>query len=535
MDTVKGLSELLRAVLRSESLRECGEGILRVVLSLLPEVRAAILLALDKASRRFVPVASVGLEPDRPVAVSEGVLRELLAGGTGALLVSGERIRALWGDVSPQVTLAFPLWDAGELVGCILLGEPTQPGGLSAEDVKILEPFGDILASIIRFGTEFQELRDRERFLRFLFERVADAVYVTSFAGEILEANPAAERQTGYSREELLRMNIMRDLAVGEPVVTYDQVNERLHRGEVVIFEEEKRRKDGTLFWTEVAVALFEYRGKPAMVSVNRDITARKQLEAELKRKVAQLEALNRPAGILAAKLELEELLRSAITVIREITGADYAGLMLFDKEGRVRRVVEAEGTPPVPLRMRRRGFASLVRDMAEPLLIDEIRPDGTTIPPVRWPGESEPVRANPLLLELGIRSSAMVPIVHGDRVLGVLSVHSHRPRAFTDQRDLLSALASSIAVALINARTSTRNYGRARIATGPCSGSRSSRSGWRIFPGSRLPWMSCAGTGWRTWMYISMPIRNSYGRAWPECGFWMLTPPRCGSTGWDR
>src|SRR4051794_8862038 len=43
--------------------------------------------------------------------------------------------------------------------------------------------------------------------MRALFDAIDDAVFVHDFDGRILEANPAACRRYGYSRDELLRMN----------------------------------------------------------------------------------------------------------------------------------------------------------------------------------------------------------------------------------------------------------------------------------------------------------------------------------------
>src|SRR5205823_1583969 len=43
--------------------------------------------------------------------------------------------------------------------------------------------------------------------MRALFEAIDDAVFVHDAAGNILEANPAACRRLGYTRDELLRLN----------------------------------------------------------------------------------------------------------------------------------------------------------------------------------------------------------------------------------------------------------------------------------------------------------------------------------------
>ena len=61
------------------------------------------------------------------------------------------------------------------------------------------------------------ELRQSEDRFKRLFEDLGDAVYVTRVGkhmGDIVEVNAAAIKQSGYSREELLKMNIIYDLAI---------------------------------------------------------------------------------------------------------------------------------------------------------------------------------------------------------------------------------------------------------------------------------------------------------------------------------
>src|SRR5712671_1352501 len=48
--------------------------------------------------------------------------------------------------------------------------------------------------------------RARDRRARALFEAIDDAVFVHDLEGRILDANPAACRRLGYTREELLHL-----------------------------------------------------------------------------------------------------------------------------------------------------------------------------------------------------------------------------------------------------------------------------------------------------------------------------------------
>ena len=47
-------------------------------------------------------------------------------------------------------------------------------------------------------------------------------------------------------------------------------------------FEECKRRKNGTIYWTECALSRLELQGRPMVLSINRDITVRKEAEERL-------------------------------------------------------------------------------------------------------------------------------------------------------------------------------------------------------------------------------------------------------------
>ncbi|MFB6291649.1 MAG: PAS domain S-box protein, partial [Candidatus Bipolaricaulia bacterium] len=127
--------------------------------------------------------------------------------------------------------------------------------------------------------------RNKERYQSY-FEELGDAVFITKVGedhGRILEANTAAEDQTGYSEEELLGMNIEDDIAAEAPeTIDYKTGDKKIKQGETVNFTEKKRRKDGTEYWTEVLITPIEYEGETASLSINRDITERKRTQEQL-------------------------------------------------------------------------------------------------------------------------------------------------------------------------------------------------------------------------------------------------------------
>ncbi len=150
-------------------------------------------------------------------------------------------------------------------------------------------------------------------------ESAADAIYWIDEHGRIVYANRAAERMTGYTRAELQQMT------VGELDLHVD--NERLRESlqetkehEAVTVESEQRCKDGTVIPVEVAAAKLTFAGRVYGCAVVRDLSARRQLEAEL-RQAQKMEAIGRLAGgiahdfnnLLTAILGYAELLRERL------------------------------------------------------------------------------------------------------------------------------------------------------------------------------------------------------------------------------
>jgi two-component system, LuxR family, sensor kinase FixL len=132
-----------------------------------------------------------------------------------------------------------------------------------------------------------QALRESEERLRAIVCTAADAIITIDEEGAIVTFNPAAERTFGYRADEVLGQNVR--LLMPEPFAAqHDGFLQRyVQTGEARMIGRRRevvgRRRDGTKFPGELAVS--EVRdGHALFVAILRDVSDRKELQAELLR-----------------------------------------------------------------------------------------------------------------------------------------------------------------------------------------------------------------------------------------------------------
>jgi len=461
-DRSEQLVEFLRELNRTQDLETLAQVVLGHAVSLVPGAQRGSFMLLNRDTDVFEFRAAVGWDlatlrtitipapsvlqriayQDRPAIIREPYQQNRAYG----LEELADALHTLFGPVRAILTL--PISHEGDVLAYLNLDNLEDPDAFSGADLEVLEPVQEESTVAVLAALQRERMAELEGFFRLLFERLADAVYITEFDGTIVRANPAAAEQSGYTREELIGMNIMHDLAHKEPAATYDKVVQRLHSGELVRFEEVKRRKDGSLYVTDCAVTLFEYRGRKATLSINRDVTDRTQAERSLERRNREQEALLQASRALTSTLQLEPLLMRIQEQATSLISCDSFFVALYDKRRnklRLELMVErgvslgkhtVDADPEGSL-------TAWVVHAGEPLLIGDT--------------ESDPLPAGYHEVGEPTRSWLGVPLVVKGTPIGVMSVQSLAPHAFSeDDRRLLTAFAGLAAAAISNAELHT-------------------------------------------------------------------------------
>lgn len=175
------------------------------------------------------------------------------------------------------------------------------------------DEIGDLAASINAMGREIQKrdktLRESEECFRLTSDSMKDGLVLLSGDGEIIFWNKAAEQIFGYTADEVMG-RVLIDLLVPEylrPEIAAG-LNEFVQTGQGMFLgkciELCALRKDGQEFAIELSLSSMNTQGKWIGIGVVRDITERKQVEAELAAHRDQLEQLviSRTRDLMIAK-----------------------------------------------------------------------------------------------------------------------------------------------------------------------------------------------------------------------------------------
>jgi PAS domain S-box-containing protein len=151
-------------------------------------------------------------------------------------------------------------------------GNPQQIVGVSRDITKRKKAQEELVAAEIKYRT--------------IFEQAGDYILILEAqqgkTPVIYDVNDYALQIHGYTREEI----------IGKPITFLDrnmkeekmeEILSSLFKGEKISFATEHQRKDGTTFTVDVINKLVKIGNKQFIIAIERDITERKELEAQLK------------------------------------------------------------------------------------------------------------------------------------------------------------------------------------------------------------------------------------------------------------
>ncbi len=131
------------------------------------------------------------------------------------------------------------------------------------------------------FAQDITALRDSEQQYQGIFDASTDGVFVLDLDGNILEANPAACKLYGYTRDELRELG-PKDLIHPDYIPLFHRAIQDVSDNDETCVEGKNIRRDGTVFDVEGLLTTFRYGGRLCLLNTVRDISERKRYEEKL-------------------------------------------------------------------------------------------------------------------------------------------------------------------------------------------------------------------------------------------------------------
>jgi PAS domain S-box-containing protein len=257
------------------------------------EVEVALIFSLDKRAQELTIMAYEGVSDEFAQDVDRMKLGE---GFNGQVALTGEPLVVEDASHDPRLTremvrrekieaqLIVALRARGAIVGTLCVAN-RRPRQFLPEEIDLLTAIGCQIGIAIENAQFYQEQQRMAKQYREIFENANDAIWVHDLEGNILAANEAMARLTGYSKEELVHMNVTRFLSE-EGLSLAGEIRRRLLQGEVIDKPYDQRliRKEGTEVLLKLNSSLVSSDGKPIGIQhIARDVTEERRAQENLR------------------------------------------------------------------------------------------------------------------------------------------------------------------------------------------------------------------------------------------------------------
>ncbi len=342
-----------------------------------------------------------------------------------------------------------------DAIGRCLAGEGTQvieytldvPAGRRVFEGRIVRHDAESVLSLVRDVTDRVEgeraLQERERELKRLTDNMLDVISETDLNGVLRFATPSYEAATGWLPEEFIGHNAFEFIHPEDVELSREMLGRRARRDGSSSFTYRFRTKDGRWLWVDSLVTLArDGRGEPdGLVITSRDVTDRKRDEEIVRLQHETERSLLRREG-------LEAILGRICTRVAGFFDFPVVWIGLKVPDGRIEpRAVAGEAAGFVTGSTFRwddspegRGPSGEAVRTGKTVYVDSL-------------GDSRVAPWKEGAVASGLGAAISVPLVVGERVLGVLSCYARGPEAFRSGAVVpITRIADQAALSLLEA-----------------------------------------------------------------------------------
>jgi len=338
------LNAVTNMLSRSFELEEVLSSALDMVMEVM-EVEVALIFFLDEEAQELRLMAYEGVSDKFAQDVDRMKLGE---GFNGQVAVTGQPLIVENASHDPRLTrkvvrqekieaqLIVPLKATGPIVGTLCVAN-RRPRQFLVEEIELLTVIGRQIGITMENARYYREQQRTSQQYQDIFKNASDAIWVQDLEGNILTANKATAKLTGYSTEELTHMKVTRFLSE-EGLDLAREIGSKLLGGEAVDEPYDQRliRRDGTEAFLRVTSSLVRTDGQPVgFQHVARDVTEERRMQENLRFYLQQVTRAHEEERQRIAREHHDETTQSLVAISHqlEIFASDSKHLSANDIE----------------------------------------------------------------------------------------------------------------------------------------------------------------------------------------------------------
>ncbi len=316
--------------------------------------------------------------------------------------------------------------------------QPQSANGANVKDKDVKQT--DVGQPLHKKSIEFEAI----------FKAIPDGVVFVDLNRQIVMCNPALTTIFGYTPEEIIGKHTKVLYASPEDYEVQGKLRFNLSAEEKVKpYEVSYRRKSGETFVSEtMGTAVKNSQGNTlGFLGIIRDITSRKQTQAELEQSITQLTLINDIGSKIVSVLDVNSLLNRAAYLVQEMFNYHHVALFLIEDDllkqkavaGAYKICFSKNHTQPLTV-----GLNGWVATYSKKIVANNIK--------------HEPRYTSLISDDTVTQSELTLPINIGSQTIGVLDIQSPFLNTFSDNDIVaMETLTNQIAIAIENARLHTQ------------------------------------------------------------------------------
>lgn len=414
------------------------------------QVSVALVNATGDAFTPLILHGDSGIMSDEPQALTVGTAIEA-AIRENRVIITPDTQASEWQEAREQAeggirsTMSVPLIAGPQIIGALNIASQ-EPHIYTQSDEGIMLQVASLLSAVI----ENKRLIDERQRLATVVENHPDFIGVGTLEGQALYVNPAGLKMMGLPPDHDVTIMDAQDFysPAEAKLLLQEGIPAALQSGSWAS-QAHLQRVDGTTIPVEQTIGInYDTDGHPVSFSITmRDIRERRAAQQTLAKRAVELETVAQVSAVAATILEPDRLLQTVVDLAKEKFNLYHAHIYLLSESGNtlnlvagageVGRQMVAEGWR-IPLKREHSLVARAARNR-EGVIINDVHNSPDFLP-------------NRLLPDT--RAEMAVPMMVGDRILGVLDLQASQIDYFTaEDVRTQTALATQIAVAIQNAR----------------------------------------------------------------------------------